>query len=92
MSGSEKSVDLTPFAGGPVLVRFEYVTDDAVYLDGILVDDLSIPELNLDLSSANDDWHADGFRLTGEPSATALHRAGHPVRLRREPPSLQART
>ena len=62
-----ESVDLTPFAGGPALVRFEYVTDDAVYLDGILVDDLSIPELNPDLSSANDDWHADGFSLAGEP-------------------------
>ena len=62
-----ESVDLTPFAGGPALVRFEYVTDDAVYVDGLLIDDLSIPELNLDISSANDDWRADGFSLAGEP-------------------------
>ena len=43
-----ESIDLTPFAGGPVLLRFEYVTDDAVYLDGLLIDDLSIPELDLE--------------------------------------------
>ena len=61
----QESIDLTPFAGGPVLLRFEYVTDDAVYLDGLLIDDLSIPELDLDLSSTDDDWHADGFSLAG---------------------------
>ncbi len=62
-----ESIDLTPFAGGPVLVRFEYVTDDAVYLDGLLIDDLSIPELDLDLSSQDDAWSSDGFRLAGSP-------------------------
>ena len=45
----QESIDLTPFAGGPVLLRFEYVTDDAVYLDGLLIDDLSIPELDLSI-------------------------------------------
>ena len=61
----QESLDLTPFAGGPVLVRFEYVTDDAVYLDGLLIDDLSIPELDLDLGSNGYAWHSDGFRLSG---------------------------
>ena len=62
-----ESIDLTPFAGGPVLIRFEYVTDDAVYVDGLLIDDLSIPELDLNPGYADDDWHADGFRLAGNP-------------------------
>ena len=62
----QESIDLTPFAGGPVLLRFEYVTDDAVYLDGLIIDDLSIPELDLSISP-DDTWHADGFRLTGNP-------------------------
>ena len=63
----QELIDLTPFAGGPVLVRFEYVTDDAVYVDGILVGDLSIPELDLKLRSLDDAWHAEGFSLSGNP-------------------------
>ena len=41
----QESVDLTPYVGGKVLVRFEYITDDAVYLDGVLIDDIAIPEI-----------------------------------------------
>ena len=63
----QESIDLTPFAGGPVIVRFEYVTDDAVYLDGLLIDDMAIPELNIDLGSNGDAWHSDGFRHSGNP-------------------------
>ena len=64
----QESIDLTPFAGGPVLLRFEYVTDDAVYLDGLLIDDLSIPELDLNLGSEDSAaWNADGFNLAGNP-------------------------
>ena len=54
-----ESIDLTPFAGGPVLIRFEYVTDDAVYRDGLMVADISIPQLDGD--AASDGWNADGF-------------------------------
>ena len=63
----QESIDLTPFAGGSVLIRFEYVTDDAVYLDGLLIDDLSIPELDLDLGSDDDAWRSDGFSHAGNP-------------------------
>ena len=63
----QESIDLTPFAGGPVLIRFEYVTDDAVYLDGLLIDDMAIPELDVDLGSNSDTWHSDGFRLSRNP-------------------------
>ena len=54
-----ESIDLTPFAGGPALVRFEYVTDDAVYRDGFMVADVSIQELGVE--SDPDGWVADGF-------------------------------
>ncbi len=57
-------VDLTPYAGGKVLVRFEYVTDDAVYLDGLLIDDLGVPELGYsDDAEREGAWDARGFAL-----------------------------
>ena len=57
-------MDLTPYAGGNALVRFEYVTDDAVYLDGLLIDDLSVPELGYsDDAEQVGAWDARGFAL-----------------------------
>lgn len=65
-----ESVDLTPFAGAPVLVRFEYITDDAVYLDGMLIDDVSIPQLGFaDEPETPEAWDAEGFSLVGAPLA-----------------------
>ena len=62
----QESIDLTKFAGGPVLVRFEYVTDDAVYLDGLLIDDISIPELDFsDVGDSDSGWQAEGFSRAG---------------------------
>ena len=51
-----------------MLIRFEYVTDDAVYLDGLLLDDIGIPELAF-LDDGEDDagWDARGFtRVDGD--------------------------
>ena len=67
-----ETIDLTPYAGAPVLLRFEYVTDDAVYLDGLLIDNIAIPELGFadspnDASAHTHDWTADGFQQAGEP-------------------------
>ena len=64
----QESIDLTQFAGGPVLVRFEYVTDDAVYLDGLLIDGITIPELDFpEADGFNAEWQADGFSIAGSP-------------------------
>ena len=63
----QESIDLTQFAGGPVLVRFEYITDDAVYLDGMLIDGVAIPELNS--ADADPDWQAEGFSMAGHKLA-----------------------
>ena len=65
-----ESIDLTPFAGAPVLIRFEYITDDAVYLDGMMIDDVSIPQLGFsDEPETPDEWDAEGFSLVGAPLA-----------------------
>ncbi len=58
-----ESIDITPFVGGIVLVRFEYVTDDAVYRDGFMVADISIPELEDedDMNERPNEWIAEGF-------------------------------
>jgi hypothetical protein len=62
----EESVDLSPFAGQKILLRFEYITDEGVSLDGWAIDDIAIPELAL-LDDGEEDrsWQAQGFqRLT----------------------------
>ena len=48
-----------------MLLRFEYITDDAVYLDGFVVDDISIPELGYaDDAEEGLGWEARGFVRT----------------------------
>jgi hypothetical protein len=57
-----EQIDLSGYAGQKVLVRFEYVTDDSVYLDGIVLDDIAIPELGfLDDGEGDAGWTAEGF-------------------------------
>jgi hypothetical protein len=55
--------DLTAYAGQNVLLRFWYVTDEGFNAPGLLLDNLSIPEL--DYTDAVDagpaDWQAEGF-------------------------------
>lgn len=59
----EESVDISQFAGRNVLLRFEYITDAAVNGEGLLLDDISIPETNYftDFENGAGDWQADGF-------------------------------
>jgi immune inhibitor A len=58
-----QTFDLTPFAGGPVLVRFEVVTDDSVNRPGLALDDISIPELGYadDVEEGEGGWQAAGW-------------------------------
>jgi hypothetical protein len=80
----EESVDLTPFAGQRVLLRFEYVTDAGVNASGWAIDDISIPELGLmDDAEQDDGWQALGFqRLRGPLSQRFLVQV---IELGREP-------
>ncbi|GAC1491912.1 MAG: immune inhibitor A [Candidatus Limnocylindrales bacterium] len=58
----EQKADLGAFAGKQILLRFEYVTDGALNLDGWAIDDLSIPEIGWsDDAEADRDWTASGF-------------------------------
>ena len=58
----KERIDLTPFAGSQALVRFEYVTDGAVYESGFVIDDVAVPELDfLDDAESDVGWNAQGF-------------------------------
>ena len=57
-----ESVDLSPFAGAEVLLRFEYVTDQATNYRGALLDDVRVPEIGYaDDAEADTGWVYDGF-------------------------------
>jgi immune inhibitor A len=72
-SGSEwlqEEVNMTAYAGGTVLLRFEYVTDDAAHGRGFAVDDIEIPDLGFaDGANAEDGWQSEGFRRIEGPLA-----------------------
>jgi len=59
-------VDLTPYAGGRVLLRFEMITDDALTQPGFALDDVMIAEIGYSADFEADDggWRANGFILT----------------------------
>ena len=63
----EQTVDLSPFAGNSeVLIRFEYITDDAVTYPGMFIDDVSVPEIGFmdDMENGVGDWLSEGWILT----------------------------
>ena len=62
----EQSVDLTSYAGQEILLRFEYITDDATNGPGFALDDVTIPEIGLfdDVETPDSGWVAEGFIRT----------------------------
>jgi hypothetical protein len=65
-SGAEwiqESLNISQFAGKHVYLRFEYITDAAVYGEGFLLDDVSIPEVGYFTDFEGDDggWLGEGF-------------------------------
>jgi immune inhibitor A len=59
----QEQVDLSEYAGQEVLIRFEYITDDAVNRPGFVVDDVAIPEIGYfsDFEEGGDGWEPAGF-------------------------------
>jgi len=59
----QEKIDLRPYSGKKILVRFEVVTDDAYNGPGFAIDDMSIPEVNYryDAETGDDGWAAHGF-------------------------------
>jgi immune inhibitor A len=59
----QEQIDLTPYAGKAILLRFEYITDDAYNAPGWAIDDISIPEINFFDGGENgaNGWQSSGF-------------------------------
>ncbi|MGB8643761.1 MAG: hypothetical protein WCF84_00860 [Anaerolineae bacterium] len=59
----QEQMDLSPYAGNKIQVRFEYVTDTIYSGPGFVIDDLSIPEINFsdDVEHGDNGWQAQGF-------------------------------
>ena len=62
----DEQMDLTPFAGKQVLVRFWVINDAGYNAQGMLIDDIRIPELNYQDRAEEGDggWEAQGFVRT----------------------------
>ncbi len=61
----QEQVDLTPYAGQKIQIRFEYVTDAGYSGPGIGLTDIAIPELQWkDDPSRASDWLAEGWLAT----------------------------
>jgi hypothetical protein len=58
-----EQVDISAYAGQEVLIRFEYITDDAVNRPGFVLDDVAIPEIGYssDFEADQDGWEPEGF-------------------------------
>ena len=59
----EEAIDLSPYSGREILLRFEYVTDLILTYGGFAIDDIVIPEIGLldDAEAADSSWIAEGF-------------------------------
>jgi hypothetical protein len=59
----EESVDLTPYAGQNIALRFVYITDLIKTYGGIAFDNIAIPEIGFydDAETLAEGWSAEGF-------------------------------
>ena len=85
-------IDLSPFAGKQILLRFEYVTDGALNKPGFLLDNIAIPELKYsdDGEQGDGGWQAAGWvrsdnTLTQRWLVQLLASDGGTVKLQRMP-------
>jgi immune inhibitor A len=58
-----EKIDISRMAGHLVSFRFEYITDNAVFKEGLQVDDISIPEIGYkeDFEMGDGGWITNGF-------------------------------
>ena len=62
----KESIDLSPYTGGRIQIRFQYVTDAAVNLDGFLIDDVIIREVDILLDEHKDETYKSAFKSVGK--------------------------
>ena len=62
----QEQMDLSAYAGKPILLRFEYITDDALNQRSWAIDDIAIPEINYsdNVESGDGGWQTAGFIRT----------------------------
>ncbi len=61
-------VDLSAYAGDEIMVRFEYITDDAINQTGFAIDNISIAEIDLtNDGSTGNGWVQEGFQEIAGP-------------------------
>ncbi|GIW02576.1 immune inhibitor A domain-containing protein [Roseiflexus sp.] len=62
----DERIDLTPFVGQDVLLRFWVISDAAINGPGMLIDDIRVPEIGFADGAETDDggWDAIGFVRT----------------------------
>ncbi len=62
----EETIDLTPYAGRSILLRFWQINDQGFNAPGMLLDDIRIPELGFsdDAENGEGGWQAEGFVRT----------------------------
>jgi hypothetical protein len=59
----DEQISLNAFVGNEVLLRFRVITDDAITQPGMLIDDVSIPEIGYfdDFEAGDGGWQAAGW-------------------------------
>jgi hypothetical protein len=63
----QEAIDLSPYTGSQVLVRFAYLTDEAVTRTGFLLDDIAVPQIDYaDDAEEDGAWEAAGFVRTND--------------------------
>ena len=63
----QDEVSLSRYAGSEILLRLEYITDDAIHDRGACFDDFSIPEIGWSDDTENaGKWIAEGFALVND--------------------------
>ena len=65
----DERIDLSDYAGARILLRFEYITDDAVSGPGWALDDIAVPEIGFFDGGEADvgGWRFEGFQRLTEP-------------------------
>lgn len=56
-------IDLKPYAGQEILLRFEMVTDPILTYSGLAVDNVAVPEIGFFDDDSGEGWTAEGFTL-----------------------------
>ena len=70
-----ETVDLTPYAGQEILLRFSYITDPILTFGGLAIDNIAIPAIGFydDAENAESAWQVEGFTRATATLPQAWH-------------------